>query len=199
MSEYQRIEGVHVSEEPVAALRVLVGRAAGGDADSWEVLFRRSYPRIFSFARRRLSSDHAADDAVSETMLRALDRIESFTWQGAGFDAWLYGIARNVIHETHRSTRRTTPVAEPDVDLTAVQAPGPLEGLVAAEQRQQVRQAFARLSAEEQELLELRVVMGLDAEAVGEVVGRQAGAVRMAQSRALGRLRTFLREVDGGS
>ena len=55
--------------------------------------------KLFGFARRRLFDDRAAEDAVSETMTRALDNIERFTWQGGGFDAWLYGIARNVVHE----------------------------------------------------------------------------------------------------
>ena len=39
-------------------------------------------------------------------MLRAFNRIAAFTWQGAGFDAWLYGIARNVVQEAHRHSGR---------------------------------------------------------------------------------------------
>ena len=60
-----------------------------------------------------------------------------------------------------------------------------------------VRAAFDRLARHEQEVLELRLVQGLSAEGVGEVLGRGAGAVRMAQSRAVGRLRTFYEECTG--
>ena len=83
-------------------LRELVERAAEQRPDAWEALYRRSYRTLFGFARRRLFDDRAAEDAVSETMTRALDGIERFTWQGGGFDAWLYGIARNVVHELTR-------------------------------------------------------------------------------------------------
>ena len=58
-----------------------------------------------------------------------------------------------------------------------------------------MRRAFGRLRAEDQELLELRVVAGLSAEQVAAVQGRRAGAVRMAQSRALSRLRELLAEA----
>ena len=58
-----------------------------------------------------------------------------------------------------------------------------------------MRRAFGRLTDDEQELLELRVVGRLSAEEVGEVIGKRPGAVRMAQARALSRLRSLLEEV----
>ena len=178
------------------ALGSLVQRAMRSDPDAWETLYRRSYPRLFAYARRRTTSDATADDAVSETMLRALDRIDKFTWQGAGFDAWLYGILRNVVLETHRHDGR----AQPRADLPEPAAPDavqPLDALVRLDQHGEIRAAFDRLSPDDQEILELRVVAGLTAEGVAEATDRTAGAVRMAQSRALGRLRTHYRAVSG--
>ena len=46
-------------------------------------------------------------------MARALDGIDRFTWQGGGFDAWLYGIVRNVVRELSRSRwRNAGPVTD---------------------------------------------------------------------------------------
>lgn len=140
-------------------------------------MYRRSYSRLFTYARRRLPSDTAADDAVGETMLRALDRITSFTWQGAGFDAWLYGIARNVVLEAYRTDGRARPTAEVAEHLSDP-ADGPLDRLVRRDSHVEVRRAFEELSPEDQEVLELRVVAGLSAEGVAEATGRAAGAVR---------------------
>lgn len=174
--------------------RSLVERAASADQDAWEALYRRSYAPLFSYARRRLSSDSAADDAVSETMVRAIDRIGSFTWRGAGFDAWLYGILRNVVLEAFRTAGRSYPMIL--VDQADQLAPGPLDLVVLADQRDEVKRAFEQLSVHDREVLELRVVAGLSAEGVAEVVGRTPGAVRMAQSRALRRLRDQYRAVS---
>jgi RNA polymerase sigma-70 factor, ECF subfamily len=60
-----------------------------------------------------------------------------------------------------------------------------------------VRVALLRLAPEERELLELRVQRGLSAEEVGVRLGKRAGAVRMAQARALQRLRREWHDVHG--
>jgi RNA polymerase sigma-70 factor (ECF subfamily) len=52
------------------------------------------------------------------------------------------------------------------------------------------------LTPAEQEVLELRVIAGLSAEQVGEVLGRNSGAVRTAQSRALAHLRELMEQHD---
>jgi RNA polymerase sigma-70 factor (ECF subfamily) len=66
--------------------------------------------------------------------------------------------------------------------------------VIAGEEAERVRAAFSLLDPEERELLELRVVGGLGAKQVGRLLGKKAGAVRMAQSRALARLREMIEE-----
>lgn len=184
----------HHADPEIDLLRNLVERAQRADVDAWEALYRRLRPQMFSFARRRLPADHLADDAVSEAMERALRKLEHFSWQGAGFDAWVIGILRNVVLETTRAFGRTAElVGEPD----AV-GRGPLAEIVNAEEHRDLRVAFARLTDDERELLELRTVAGVSAAGVGEILGMNPGAVRMAQSRALKRLATMFEEVNGG-
>lgn len=177
------------------ALREIVRRAQASDPDAWEALYRRAYPRMMAYARRRLPGGAGADDAVSEAMMRAFNRIGRFQWQGAGFDAWLYGILRNVILETYRETGRTAPLT---LAHDAVADDDPPERILADEEVRGVRAAFARLSPDDREILELRVVGGLVAEEVAAVVGKRPGAIRMAQSRALGRLRKLMEETTHG-
>lgn len=178
-------------------LQSLAKRAAACDPDAWETIFRRSHGRLFAFARRRTSSKDAADDAVSETMVRALETIDRFRWDGAGFDAWLFGILRNVVFEGYRSEQRSRRDRAFAADRS-VGTDGPLEAAVAREEADHVRAAFDRLTPDEQELLELRVVAGLSSEGAAHVLGKRPGAVRMAQARALGRLRVMLEEMDRG-
>jgi RNA polymerase sigma-70 factor (ECF subfamily) len=179
-----------VTERVETDVRELVMRARTREPEAWEQLYRRSYSRLFAYARRRVPSDGTADDVVSETMLRALHRIDTFTWRGAGFDAWLFGILRNVVRETHRHRARLVSVAEPP-ETAEHGSCDALGAIIEATNRSLMREAFARLTPEDQELLELRVVAGLTAEGAGEILGRRPGAVRMAQSRALGRLRVL--------
>lgn len=68
--------------------------------------------------------------------------------------------------------------------------------MVDREDADAVRTAFAGLQPDEQVLLGLRVVVRLDSEATAHVLGKRPGAIRMAQARALQRLRVMLREDD---
>jgi RNA polymerase sigma-70 factor (ECF subfamily) len=181
---------------PATDLPALVALATARDPDAWEAIYRRCHGKLFGFARRRVRDDHAAEDAVSETMSRALHAIDRFTWQGGGFEAWLYGIARNVVRESSRAGGRTTTVS--GVSDAACTDRSPEEHVVAGEEDTAMRLAFRRLRADDRELLELRVHAGLSADEVGALLGKRPGAVRMAQARALRRLRDLLEEVRGG-
>ncbi len=169
-------------------LRALVERARRSDPDAWEAIYVRSYSRLFDYAMRRVRSRDEADDAVSETFARAYVAIGRFRWRGSGFDAWLYGILRNVLLEAFRTRRHH----EPDVGDRPSDEPEPLERVIAHEEARAVWTAFMRLRPDERELLELRVVGELDARDVGSVIGKRPGAVRMAQSRAIERLRSYM-------
>lgn len=179
------------------ALRELVDRAQGHSPDAWEDLYLHCRPKLVGYARRRLPSAQAADDAVSEAFARAIAKIDDFRWEGIGFEGWMFGITRNVVLEIQRAFTRDRRIE----DRQAAASPPPVPDEVGAnlersEEREHVRRAFALLGDDDRELLELRVVGGLTADEVAAVLGKQAGAVRMAQSRALDRLRAAMKEVQ---
>ena len=173
-------------------IQALVARAQDGDVRAWETLYRRAYPRLLAYARRRLDIEEARE-AVSETMARAVAGMARFTPTGPGFEGWLFGICRHVVLDAQRAAGRRGYAAPPDV---ASAEPEPWDRLVRADEHALVRAAFARLGDDDRELLELRVVAGLSAEDTAKALGRRAGAVRTAQSRALARLRRHLEDVQ---
>jgi len=176
----------------------MVELARRGDNSAWEALYLRSYPRLLSYARRRLGDDDAARDAVGETMARAVRGLVTFRDDGAGFDAWLSGIIRHVVLDLQRSAGRR-PVSDHPPPELASSDPSPEDHLTRDADAAAVRLAFGLLSEADRDLLELRVVLGLTSEEAAKVLGKRPGAVRMAQARALSRLRTLLqdREVPG--
>ena len=169
--------------------------AEGGDEGAWEAIYRRAYPKLFAYSRRRVADDHEADDVVAEVMARAIAGGYRYRPGAAGIDGWLFGICHNVLRERWRGRQRDARWVDVGPSLVPLTEDGPLDRVLDHEERCRLVQAFGRLEPDERDLLELRVAAGLGAEAVGEVLGMRAGAVRMAQSRALARLRTFLEEV----
>lgn len=131
-------------------------------------------------------------------MTRVVAGIDNFRFGAAGFDGWVFGIARNVAAEHHRQAgrRRRQVVAGQQVAAGTEPSEVPGDGLLLQDDRELVRRQFARLSPAEQELLELRVVAGLSADEVAAVLGKRPGAVRTAQSRALEHLRRLVEGDD---
>lgn len=169
----------------------LLRLVAAQDPDAWEQVYRQAYPRLIAYARRRLATKEQAEDAVSEAMVRAINSIERYVPGRSGLDGWLFGILRYVVLETYRAG----PIPTADLGDRPSLESDPLDRVVHDEEHDQMRHAFGRLEDDDQELLTLRVVAGLNADDVGELLGKRPGAVRTAQSRALGRLRSKLQEV----
>jgi RNA polymerase sigma-70 factor (ECF subfamily) len=96
-----------------------------------------------------------------------------------------------VVADTHRRAyrereRRVEPLLTTNV--------GAGERLEMNEEHDAVRAAFDRLEDADRDVLELRVVAGLSSEETAEILKTSPGAVRMAQSRALDRLRRLMGE-----
>ena len=179
--------------EPEEARR-LVDAATAGDEAAWEALYRSLYPRLRAFFVRRVRLEHA-DDLVSETMTRAVASIERFVWTDAGFDGWVFGIARHVTVDHHRRQDRVRRYHHISRMFSGGKTDGTAtveQDLVIGDDQALIRHLFTQLTPAEQEVLELRVIAGLSAEQVGEVLGHKAGAVRTAQSRALAHLRELM-------
>jgi RNA polymerase sigma-70 factor, ECF subfamily len=172
----------------------IIDAARRGDRDVWESLYRSLYPKLRAFFVRRIGRDHA-EDAVNETMACAIAGISGYSPGMAGFDGWIFGIARNIAADHHRRAardRRQSALAHL-VDRTALESASEVDDhLALRDEHARLRSTFARLTPSEQEILELRVVAGLSADQVAAVLNRRPEAVRTAQSRALAHLRRLL-------
>jgi RNA polymerase sigma-70 factor, ECF subfamily len=171
-----------------------VAQLRARDVGAWETLFDRTYPRMLAYAQRRMDSADDARDAVSETFTRMVQSLDRLDATNVSPEAWCFGILHHVVVDQQRSTyrrRRPLPVEPP------VSAPEPTDGVVLDVDHEGIRAAFAHLAPRDRDLLELRVVAGLTADEVAEVLSMKPGAVRMAQARALARLRArFEAEVE---
>jgi RNA polymerase sigma-70 factor (ECF subfamily) len=84
----------------------LVEAAQNGDGEAFGQLYDRYADMVHRYIAYRVGGNHTlAEDLTSETFLRALRRITSFTWQGRDFGAWLVTIARNLIADHFKSSR----------------------------------------------------------------------------------------------
>ena len=153
-------------------------------------LYRDQGRAILSYALCRVDNPDDAPDVVAETFLVAWRRLEEVPI-GPRERLWLYGVARRVIANLHRSTRRRTRLAERmseslRTEIAAHPAP---EGASA-----EILEAMAGLGEESRELLLLVCWEGLSPAEAGRVIGISALAARSRLHRARRRLRALLDE-----
>ncbi|MFD6179344.1 MULTISPECIES: RNA polymerase sigma factor [unclassified Isoptericola] len=164
-------------------------------ADWW----RRHAPRVQAYAMRHVDA-HAAQEVVSETFLVAWRR------HGAGTDEipddevlpWLVGVARNVIRNAHRSTRRSAALVARLGTVAGRDAAAPAPDSAVAE-RAHVLLALARLTEKDREALLLVAWDGLSREQAARVAGCRLGTFDVRLSRARRRLTELLDADDLGS
>jgi RNA polymerase sigma-70 factor (ECF subfamily) len=181
---------MHAEPDPTPDDRSLA-EAARLEPQAFAALYDRYIDRIFAYALRQSGDVSLAQDVTSATFEKALRSLRRKGWQGQSFLAWLYRIARNEAIAHHRRGRR---MAEMPPDLPARESQE--DGLMAAQERQQLASALSRLSRRDQEVLNLRFIEGLSSAEAAEVLGCSLSNLYLQAHRALHRLRVILAELE---
>ncbi len=167
-------------------------RPETGRPDAIEALLRQLRPAIVRYCRARLArtGSHDEDDVAQEVCLALLSALPSYRDMGRPFGAFVFAIAAHKVADAARRAARS-PLPVPVLPDLPDRCLGPEETAVAGVDARQVRILLASLPDGQRRLLLLRVVAGLSAEDTGYVLDMSPGAVRVAQHRALVRLRAL--------
>jgi len=164
--------------------------------DAVEALLRQFRPAIVRYCRARLgrtgtrSGSLDEDDVAQEVCLALLSALPSYRDMGRPFGAFVFAIAAHKVADAARGAARA-PLPVPVLPDLPDRCLGPEETVVKSVDARLARALLAHLPAAQRRLLLLRVVAGLSAEDTGYVLDMSPGAVRVAQHRALVRLRAL--------
>lgn len=173
-------------EHDLDEMRALVLRAKTGDSEAFGVLYDRYLDLVYRYIYFRVGSHALAEDLTSETFLRALRRIADFTWQGRDFGAWLVTIARNLVTDHYKSGRSRLEVTTAEVFDTPLDGPHiPENAVVTNMVNERVLQAIKQLGAEQQECVILRFLHGMSLAETALIMGKNSGAIKALQFRAI--------------
>lgn len=182
-------------DEPVAD-------AITGDDVATARLLATIRPLVVRYCRARVGrherSFASADDVAQEVCLAVLTALPSYRDQGRPFLAFVYGIAQHKVADAHRAAARNRADPVPEIPDSVAETAGPEQRVLRSELNERLSRLLAVLPPKQREIVVLRVVVGLSADETASAVGSTPGAVRVAQHRALARLRRLL-TGDGDS
>ncbi|WP_211191742.1 ECF subfamily RNA polymerase sigma factor, BldN family [Actinoplanes sp. TBRC 11911] len=184
--------------DAAAEVWALVERAQAGEAEAFGLIYDRYVDTVFRFVYFRVGNRQLAEDLTSDTFLRALKRIGSFTWQGRDLGAWLVTIARNLVADHFKSGRYRLEVTTGDVLDADREDRGP-EGspesaVVDHITNVALLSAVKQLNPEQQECIVLRFLQGFSVAETAQTMGKNEGAIKALQYRAVRALARLLPE-----
>ncbi|HEY3470660.1 MAG TPA: sigma-70 family RNA polymerase sigma factor [Amycolatopsis sp.] len=194
----QSAEGDRAPAATFALAPELVRSAMTGNRAAVAAVLRELRPIVFRYCLGRLgtwqdgSSD--AEDCAQDVLLAVVRALPGYRYKVEGFLPFVFGIAAHKVSDVHRrrARDRTSPVAEPPADRWVGTDPTgeEVERSAALDWSEGL---LDTLPPRQREILVLRIILGMTAEETAEAVGlSSAGAVRVAQHRALTTLRRGL-------
>jgi RNA polymerase sigma-70 factor, ECF subfamily len=175
-------------------LQVLSSLAVVGDAAAIERLLGIVHRLVRRYCRARMArfpgADQSADDVAQEVCIAVLAALPRYRDEGRPFEAFVYRVAANKVADAQRAAYRAA-VPQAELPELVETADGPEDLALRRSDAERARELLAQLPETLRELLVLRVAVGLSAEETGRALGMSAGAVRVAQHRAVQRLRAL--------
>ena len=179
-------------ESPAApTVSDLVARAKDGDKEAWDALVERYAPLIWSICRKHRLGRPDADDVGQSVWLRLVDQLDRVR-EPAALPGWLATTARR------ECLRVLSPARGPqmsmyarDIDSLPDERAGLAEvGLLAAERHAALREAFAQLPPNGQQLMTLLIAdPPLPYADISARLGIPVGSIGPNRSRYLDKMR----------
>lgn len=170
----------------------LVQQAKSGDADSFARLYDGYVERVYRYVFFRVSNDETAEDITAQVFLKAWENLNRYQPGNLPFLAWLYTIARNQVIDHYRARKESVSIDD------AVSLPSKDDAVDEQVQSrfdiQAMRNALQYLTEEQQQVVMLRFIAGLETNEISRQMGKAEGAVRALQMRALQALAKHMKD-----
>lgn len=179
-----------ILHDPAADTRALVDAAKAGDRDAFGQLYARYRPVVWRYIHGRIHNWQTAEDLTHDVFRKAMTAIARFEHQGTkDIGAWFTTISRNLLADYCKSgfyrVMRTmdaldyAEVADDDLHVD------PLVRVLSGAASSVLLGAVARLNDEQRACIELRFLRGMTVAETAAALGKNEGAVKALQYRAV--------------
>jgi len=174
----------------------LLEQARRFDPDALRTLHNRFYESVYRYVHFKVGDTQASEDLTSDVFLRLLEALKRGKVWRTTPDAWIFGIARNVVADHYRKQTRRV-----EVELDERVSLSPEEGLsqrvIVDEEQEELARALALLTDEQRDVILMRFMEGLSIKDVAEVLNKTPGAVKGLQFRAVRALSEAMQRLSG--
>jgi RNA polymerase sigma-70 factor, ECF subfamily len=171
----------------------LLLRARRGDQSAIMEIYESYFPPVFQFIRLRIDDPALAEDIASDVFVKFIQALRGRSAPHHSLRGWLFQVTRNELSR-HYGKRRKFPTSTLEEWVPAPSDNEPEIRFLRTLSIQRAREAIQTLTPEQQEVLILRFWQMLSLEATADIMGKNIGAIKSLQFRAVNALRQVLGE-----
>jgi len=168
----------------------LLQRAQALEEQALAEIYDRWNAGLYKYSLRLLGQADLAEECVAETFSRFLKALKDERGPRDYLQAYLYRIAHNWITDFYRSNPDL--VVSLDPDLKADHDTEPARAVYQEMERQDLRAALMKLTADQRQVIMLKFIEDWDNEDIAAALNKPVGAVKSLQHRALNSLRRHI-------
>jgi RNA polymerase sigma-70 factor, ECF subfamily len=162
----------------------LIRAAQGGNEQALGEIYDAYVDKIYRYMLYRVDSPDIAQDLTAEVFLRVVEGLSGYQNRDLPLLAWLYRIAYARLIDHYRDTHRLG--HHQSIESIDLSLEDDLDGVLMTNYHQEtVREALRALTADQQQVVQLRFMEGYSLQKTAEALGKTIGAVKVLQHRAL--------------
>jgi RNA polymerase sigma-70 factor (ECF subfamily) len=160
----------------------LVERCLAGDDSAWETIVTSYARRIYNIGYRYTGRRDEAEDLTQEIFIRVYQNLKSYRPEAGSFQSWVLKVARNLIIDHYRQSRRFKAALGSEeletLDLTDEKVPNPLRSVEQSEAVRFLQDGLQSLSPELKEAVVLRDIEGMAYNEIADLLAIPEGTVK---------------------
>jgi RNA polymerase sigma-70 factor (ECF subfamily) len=179
----------HIEDPEQQALLERAGRA---DPHALSQIYDQYVNRIYSYIYHRVGQAEQAEDLTGQVFMRMLEAVRTGQGWKTSFSGWLFRIAHNLVIDFYRRRGRASFVDIDEAPPIIATADDPSRRVQAALDREDLRAALGQLTEEQAQVITLRFLEDLSIAEVAAIMGKNEGAIKALQYRAVLALRRIM-------
>lgn len=154
----------------------IVANCQKGKVGDFSILYYKYVKKIYKFIYYKVQHKETAEDLTSQTFIKALEKINSFSNEKSSFSTWVYAIARNSVIDFYRTKKNNFNIDDVwDLkDNTDIERDADIRGKL-----EKVEKYLKGLKAEQREIIMLRVWEDMSYKEIAEITGKSEGNCKM--------------------
>lgn len=176
-----------MGNKPVMDEIAILGEIRAGDTERFGFLYDAYFQKIYNYIFYRTRHRETAEDLVSATFLKAVKHLSGFDARKGNFSAWIYRIARNTLYDHYRGAKIMESLEDNEEEIAG--STNIEKDVLDKQLVELVREHFKELSADQREVISMRIWDQLAYAEIAEILGKSEASCKTIFHRGIIKLK----------